>query len=129
MSTTIEELKKTYDFPAMFDRCGNPIITVVPFTGGPPAFASYQPDRIEAMLDNWEVATTIASDGDLELEVEAKERLQQIRRDLAAELAVFDPSTQRMIVKCDIHNFELCVEPISSAKDPVAKRRPKRRTS
>jgi hypothetical protein len=93
MNTTIELLKKKYDFPAMFARCGNPIITVIPLTG-----------------DYWEMAMTIASAGDSELEAEAKERLRQIRLDLEQVLAVFNPQTHRMIIKLDIYHFELCIE-------------------
>jgi hypothetical protein len=129
MSKSIEQLKKKYDFQAMFERCGNPIITVIPFTGGPPAFSSCQPDRIEATMDNWETAMTIASDGDSELHAESKERLRQIRLHLAEVLAIFNTGTERMIVKLDINQFELCVEMLPSAKGPVARRRPERGTS
>jgi hypothetical protein len=110
MNTTIELLKKKYDFPAMFARCGNPIITVIPLTGGQPGFSSYTPDGIDTTMDYWEMAMTIASAGDSELEAEAKERLRQIRLDLEQVLAVFNPQTHRMIIKLDIYHFELCIE-------------------
>lgn len=116
MTPTIETLKKTFDFPAMFASSGHPIITVIPFTGTQPAFTSCSPDRIEAMIDNWEKAATIASGDDSELQSEARERIQQLRMDLAEVLAVFSPQTQRMIIKLDLHNFELCMEAIPSAE-------------
>jgi hypothetical protein len=57
----------------------------------------------------------------MELETEARERLQQIRLHLAAALDVFNPQTQRMIVKCDIYNFELCVETPTADSEPESR--------
>jgi hypothetical protein len=107
---TIASLKKKYDFPAMFAKSGKPIITVMQFSKSQPRFASVSKDKLKDTIDKWVAVADCVTCDSPDDGPEVKERAQQIRSDIEAALEIFDPAQQRMIIKFDLYNFEMCVE-------------------